>query len=123
MINGPRRAGRSASRPDTSLISAAAASAAPSIAPSAAAPPPSTPVTKAGSSGYTISLAKSLRRETTPNSLTCRGSRLFTQAQPPADQGDGKTAVRKYGVVKRAQAEILPLGAAEIIAQPQQLAA
>src|SRR6266545_524067 len=65
----------------------AAASAAPSSAPSATAPPPSTPVTNAGSSGYTISLAKSLSRETAPNSLTCRGSacRSLTQAESPAN--------------------------------------
>src|SRR5919201_4929285 len=113
MINGPRRAGRSASRPDTSLISAAAASAAPSSAPSAAAPPPSTPVTNAGSSGYTISLAKSLNRETTPKSLTCLGrgaaccapplSGLLTQAKSPANQGHGQSAVREHGVVERAE--------------------
>src|SRR5207244_4388943 len=58
-----------------SFTNAAAASAAPSSAPNATAPPPSTPVMNAGSSGYTISLAKSLRRETAPNSLTCLGSR------------------------------------------------
>src|SRR5207247_11213461 len=123
-INGPRRDGRSARRPATSFTSAAAASAAPSSAPSATAPPPSTPVTNAGSSGYTISLAKSLSRETAPNSLTCRGSacRSLTQAESPTNQGDGHAAVREHGVVKSAQREAAALRFAEIVAQPQQLA-
>src|SRR5947199_10099104 len=123
-INGRRRDGRSARRPATSFTTAAAASAAPSSAPSAIAPPPSTPVTNAGSSGYTISLAKSLRRETAPNSLTCRG-RLgvsFTQAESPADQGDGKAAVREHGVVEPPQREAVAFRCAEILAQAQQLA-
>src|SRR5467141_3234461 len=123
-ISGPRRDGRSASRPATSFTSAAAASAAPSSAPSATAPPPSTPVTNAGSSGYTISLAKSLRRETAPNSLTClgRAGRSLTQAKSPANQGDGQAAVREHGVVKPAQREAAALRFAEIVAQAQQLA-
>src|SRR5688572_15407643 len=124
MIRGPRRAGRSASRPAQSLTAAAAASAAPSSAPSATAPPPSTPVTKAGSSGYTISLAKSLRRETAPNSLTCLGSagRLLTQAESPANQRDGQAAVGQHGVVKGAQGEAVAPRFLEVVAQPQQLA-
>src|SRR5438132_1005273 len=121
-ISGPRRSGRSASRPAMSFTNAAAASAAPSSAPSAAAPPPSTPVTNAGSSGYTISLAKSLRRETAPNSLTCLGSRLLTQAESPADQRDGETAVRQDGVVESAQREVVASRLPKIVAQPEQLA-
>src|SRR5712692_7734580 len=125
-ISGPRRDGRSASRPATSFTSAAAASAAPSSAPSATAPPPSTPVMNAGNSGYTISLAKSLRRETAPNSLTCLGSpeggRLLTQAEPPANQTDRQAAVWEHGVVKGSQREALALRFAEVVAQPQQLA-
>src|SRR5437879_12818070 len=105
-----------------SFTNAAAASAAPSSAPSAAAPPPSTPVTNAGSSGYTISLAKSLRRETAPNSLTCLGSRLLTQAESPADQRDGETAVRQDGVVESAQREVVASRLPKIVAQPEQLA-
>src|SRR5882672_11102658 len=121
-ISGPRRDGRSASRPATSFTSAA--SAAPSSAPSATAPPPSTPVTNAGSSGYTISLAKSLRRETAPNSLTClgRAGRSLTQAKSPANQRDGQAAVREHGVVKPAQREAAALRFAEIVSQAQQLA-
>src|SRR3989441_10667107 len=123
-ISGPRRDGRSASRPATSFTSAAAASAAPSSAPNAAAPPPRTPVMNAGSSGYTISLAKSLRRETAPNSLTCQGraGRLLTQAESPADQSDGQAAVRQHRVVERPQREAIALGFAEIVPQPEQLA-
>src|SRR3989441_7563788 len=121
-INGPRRDGRSASRPATTFTSAAAASAAPSSAPNAAAPPPRTPVMNAGSSGYTISLAKSLRRETAPNSSTCLGSRLLTQAESPADQRDGQAAVGQHGVMEGAQCEAMAFGFAEIVAQPQQLA-
>src|SRR5881296_2827216 len=108
-MSGPRRDGRSASRPATSFTSAAAASAAPSSTPNATAPPPSTPVTNAGSSGYTISLAKSLSRETAPNSLTCLGSegRLLTQAESPADQSDGQAAIWQHGVMERAQREAI----------------
>jgi hypothetical protein len=36
------------------------------------APPPSVRVTKAGKSGYTISLAKSLKSETSESPLTVR---------------------------------------------------
>src|SRR5207244_13046209 len=124
-ISGPRRSGRSASRPASSFTSAAAASAAPSSAPNATAPPPSTPVTKAGSSGYTISLAKSLRRETAPKSLTClgRAGRSLTQAESPANQGDGQAAVREHGVVKGPQRKAAALHFVEVVAQPQQLAA
>src|SRR5213592_371625 len=123
-ISGPRRDGRSASRPAPSFTSAAAASAVPSSAPNAAAPPPSTPVMNAGSSGYTISLAKSLRRDTAPNSLTCRGraGRLLTQAESPANQCDGQAAVWEDGVVKGAQREAVSLRFTEVIAQPEQLA-
>src|SRR6266566_4987606 len=127
-ISGPRRSGRSASRPAISFTSAAAASAAPSSAPNANAPPPSTPVTNAGSSGYTISLAKSLRRETAPNSLTCRGRPpppafdSLTQAESPANQGDRKSAVWQHRVVKRAQREFGAPSLLEVIAQAQQLA-
>src|SRR5881296_249677 len=123
-ISGPRRDGRSASRPETSFTSAAAASAAPSSAPNATAPPPKTPVMNAGSRGYTISLAKSLRRETAPNSLTCLGScwRSLTQAESPADQCDGQAAVRQHGVVEGAQREAVALRLAEVVAQPEQLA-
>src|SRR5207237_1236447 len=127
-INGPRRAGRSASRPATSFTRAAAPTAAPSSAPNASAPPPSTPVMNAGRSGYTISLAKSLRRETAPSSLTWRGRPLpppfasFTQAESPPNQGDGKAAVGQHGVVKRAQRELGAAGLLEVIAQSQQLA-
>src|SRR5882762_4990639 len=123
-ISGPRRDARSASRPETSFTSAAAASAAPSSAPNATAPPPRTPVMNAGSSGYTISLAKSLRRETAPNSLTCLGScwRSLTQAESPADQRDGQAAVREHGVVEGAQREAVALRLAEVVAQPEQLA-
>src|SRR6266571_2506032 len=120
-ISGPRRDGRSASRPAISLTNAAAASAAPSSAPNAAAPPPSTPVTNAGSGGYTISLAKSLRRETAPNSLTCLGSRLLTQAESPADQRDGQAAVREHGVVEGAQRKLAAPGFPKIVPQPEQL--
>src|SRR2546425_884586 len=123
-INGPRRDGRSASRPATSFTSAAAASAAPSSTPNATAPPPRTPVMNAGSSGYTISLAKSLRRETAPNSFTCLGSegRLLTQAESPADQSDGQATVRQHGVVEGAEREAMAPGFAEIVAQAEQLA-
>src|SRR6267142_5155090 len=123
-ISGPRRDGRSASRPATSFTSAAAASAAPSSAPNATAPPPSSPVMNAGSSGYTISLAKSLRRETAPNSLTCRGRReaSLTQAKSPANQSDGQAAIRQHGIVEGPQREGGALGLAEGVAQPQQLA-
>src|SRR6267378_1808580 len=124
-ISGPRRSFRSASRPAMSFTSAAAASAAPSSAPNATAPPPSTPVTNAGSSGYTISLAKSLRRETAPKSLTClgRAGRSLTQAESPANQGDGQAAVREHGVVKGPQRKAAALRLAEVVTQPQQLAA
>src|SRR6266566_166483 len=123
-MSGPRRDARSASRPETSFTSDAAASAAPSSAPNATAPPPSTPVMNAGSSGYTISLAKSLRRDTTPNSLTCRGraGRLLTQAESPANQTDGQTAVWEDGVVKGAQREAVSLRLTEVVAQAEQLA-
>src|SRR6267143_1469159 len=125
-ISGPRRDGRSASRPAMSFTSAAAASAAPSSAPNATAPPPRTPVMNAGSSGYTISLAKSLRRETAPISLTCLGSagggRLLTQAESPANQRDGQAAVWEHGVVKGSQREAVALRFAEVGAQPEQLA-
>ena len=50
-IIGPRKRARSARRPAPSFTNAAANSAAPSSAPSACAPPPSTPVTNAGSNG------------------------------------------------------------------------
>src|ERR671924_1187732 len=102
-----------------SFTNAAAASAAPSSAPNATAPPPSTPVTNAGSSGYTISLAKSLRRETTPNNLTCRGRPpgSFTQAESPANQGDGNAAVRQDRVVKCAQGELRAARLLEVVAQ------
>src|SRR6266576_1823847 len=131
-INGPRRDGRSATRPATSFTSAAAASAAPSSAPSATAPPPSTPVTNAGSSGYTISLAKSLSSETAPNSLTCLGrggaccaptsGGLLTQAESPANQRDGQAAIGQHGVMEGAEGEARPFGFAEIVAQAEQLA-
>src|SRR6266550_2260996 len=123
-ISGPRRDGRSASRPAPSFTSAAAASAPPSSAPNATAPPPNTPVMNAGSSGYTISLAKSLRRDTAPNSLTCRGRAglLLTQAESPANQCDGQTAVWEDGVVKGAQREAVSLRFTEVVAQPEQLA-
>src|SRR3989440_9682285 len=123
-MSGPRRSARSASRPATSFTSAAAASAAPSNAPSAAAPPPSTPVTNAGSNGYTISLAKSLRSETAPNSLTCLGSSssLFTQAESPADQRDGKTTVREDGIMEAAERKLFSFCLAEIVAQPEEFA-
>src|SRR6185436_3148012 len=124
MISGPRRAGRSAVRPAKNFTNAEAASAAPSSAPNANAPPPSTPVTNAGSSGYTISLAKSLRRETAPNSLTCLGScwRSLTQAESPAYQRDRQAAIGQDRLVEAAQGETVALRFAEIVPQPQQLA-
>src|SRR2546427_233274 len=87
-----------------------------------------------------MSLAKSLSSETQPNSFTCRGSRLgargsglgarfvrsvespapspasllFIEAEAPADQRDGETAVVQQGVVEAAQGEGLALRGAEV---------
>src|SRR2546422_6729213 len=120
-MSGPRRVERSDSRPDPNFTNAAANPAGPSGVPRATAPAPSTPVTNAGSSGYTISLAKSLRSETNPNRVTWRGS-LLTDSQTPPDQGDGETPIRQDGVMERTEGEGGPARGVEILAQPQQLA-
>src|SRR5260370_30931176 len=91
-MSGPRRAERSDARPEPNFTNAAASSAAPSSVPRATAPAPNTPVTNAGNSGYTISLAKSLSSETNPKSATGRGS-LPTEAQAPPHQGDRKASL------------------------------
>src|SRR5713226_9736593 len=121
MMSGPRRAERSDARPEPNFTNAAASSAAPSSVPRATAPAPNTPVTNAGSSGYTISLAKSLSSETNPKSATGRGS-LPTEAQAPADQGDGEAPIRQDRVVERTQGEGTLASSVEVLAQPQQLA-
>src|SRR2546426_8348966 len=95
-----------------------------------------------------ISLAKSLSSETQPNSFTCRGSRLgargsglgarfirsvespapspdsllFIEAEAPADQGDGETAVVQQRVVEAAQGEALALRGTEVLPQLEDLA-
>src|SRR6267143_5069180 len=121
MMSGPRRVERSDARPEANFTNAAANSAAPSSVPRATAPAPNTPVTNAGSSGYTISLAKSLSSETRPKSATCRGS-LPIEAQAPADQADGEAPVRQDRVVERTQGEGTAAGGVKVVAQPQQLA-
>ncbi len=115
--------GRSASRPDTNFTIADAKSAAPSNAPSVTAPAPKTPVTNAGKSGYTISLAKSLSSETSPNSLTVRGRRvadgpaLLTEVQPPTNQRDGEAAVLQNRCMKTREREIGALGGTIVVPQ------
>src|SRR5678815_4771076 len=74
-MSGTRQPGRSARRPLTHFITDAVSSAAPSRAPSTVGPPPSVRVTKAGSSGYTISLATSFHRETSERPFTVTGTR------------------------------------------------
>src|SRR5260370_26687177 len=120
-MSGPARAERADARPDPNFTNAAGRPAAPSSVPRATAPAPNTPVTNAGSSGYTISLAKSLSRETNPKSATGRGS-LTTEAQAPPDQGDREASVRQDRVVERTQGEATFAGGVEVLAQPQQLA-
>src|SRR4051812_7193605 len=63
---------RSASHPDRIFSALLAASAAPSITPSDMAPAPSTCVRNSGSSGYTVSLAMSVKKLTQPRSQTGR---------------------------------------------------
>src|SRR5947199_10574186 len=125
-MSGPRRAGRSASRPAPNFTTDAANSAAPSRAPSACGPAPSTPVTNARSSGEIISLAKSLSSETAPNSFTGRGSRAagaaslpLMQTQAPPDQRDGQAAVLEDRIVEAAQRERRPARRAKVLAQLQ----
>src|SRR3972149_6443645 len=99
---------RSASLPLTHRSSAAVRSAAPSRVPSASALPPSGPVMKAGKTGYTISLAKSLNSETSESPLTGPGSRRAgsgIEPHSPADQGDGQAPVGEQLLVKPGQAE------------------
>lgn len=59
----PRRLGSAASGPPASLLSPVRASATPSIAAKADAPPPSTPVTKPGSSEVAISWPVSEKKD------------------------------------------------------------
>src|SRR3989442_12474294 len=120
-MSGPRRAERSDNRPEPNFTNAAANSAAPSSVSRATAPAPRTPVTKAGRSGQTIPLAKSLSSETNPKRATWRG-RLITEAQAPADQLDREAPVRQDGVVEPAEREGGPACGAEVLAQPEQLA-
>src|SRR5262245_43713659 len=94
---------RSARRPLIHLTSAAVRSAAPSSAPSASALPPSGPVMNAGRTGYTISLAKSLKSETNERPLTGPGSADFgsgIEAHAPADQRHRQPAVAQHLAVK-----------------------
>src|SRR5256884_2620618 len=95
-----------------------------------------------------MSLAKSFRSETQPNSLTWRGSRLgargsglgtrvvrsvespapspdsllFIEPEAPADQRDRQAAVAEQRVVEGAQREFRPARRLEVLAQLEDLA-
>src|ERR1051325_2341087 len=125
-MRGPRRLAWSASRPAPSFTTAAANSAAPSSAPKACGPPPSTPVTNAGSSSDIISLAKSFSSETQPNSWTWRGRARplgGIEAETPADQGDRQTPVAEQCVVEVAQRGPGPPCRPQLVTQLEDLTA
>src|ERR1041385_8962292 len=142
-MSGFAHPGRSARRPLIQRTSAAVRSAAPSSAPSATAVPPSGPVTNAGSTGQTISLAKSLKSDTAERPLTGPGSRDVGRSagapsksvlpgpdagsgiepQPPADERHRKPAVRGHLGVEFRRGERPAARGADVVPQAAQLAA
>src|SRR4026207_825698 len=111
-MSGLVQFGRSASRPLPHLTTAGGGSAAPPRAPGARPPPPGVVVTKAGSTGYTISLAKSLHNETAESPLTGPGSGpsrgSVIQPHPPAHQGHRNAAVAQELAVELRLVETAP---------------